>query len=61
MNGSPNRSFKDVTKRAQSERIACSGIWEEMPSHQMRALKTSKMLGSVSEGAVDEECVAEAK
>ena len=25
------------------------------------ALKTSKMLGSVSEGAVDEECVAEAK
>ena len=25
------------------------------------ALKTSKMLGSVSEGAVDEECMAEAK
>ena len=24
-------------------------------------VKTSKMLGSVSEGAVDEECVAEAK
>ena len=28
---------------------------------QHRALKTSKMLGSVSEGAVDEECMAEAK
>ena len=26
-----------------------------------QALKTSKMLGSVSEGAVDEECMAEAK
>ena len=25
------------------------------------AVKTSKMLGSVSEGAVDEECMAEAK
>ena len=30
-------------------------------SARVGPVKTSKMLGSVSEGAVDEECMAEAK
>ena len=45
------------------ERLAHMGHQIPVPTFRMSLLtvKTSKMLGSVSEGAVDEECVAEAK
>ena len=41
--------------------VAVVSVGFTMCTDSVTALKTSKMLGSVSEGAVDEECMAEAK
>ena len=64
--GTPHRHLvgRALTLRHEqtsTPRSAFASRHELYSERSSSALKTSKMLGSVSEGAVDEECMAEAK